>query len=171
MKAKNLNPNPISNHPNPNHNKIQNKYKIYIDGLLPSDLKKHLHKLNDVLNKSKRYDEFITDNGIMISEDNENLYKLIIHDVPIIKKSQFLIDKSIITKEKILSQIPYHHILNKKTVKYYGNSNDIKLVVEGLQDDNATFQPIDFYFLANEYFDFENPINAEELEWFLSVLK
>ena len=35
--------------------KIQKKYKIYIDWLLPSELNKHLHKFNDVLNKTKKY--------------------------------------------------------------------------------------------------------------------
>jgi hypothetical protein len=160
------------NQQNQQKHKIQNKYKIYINGFLPSDLKNHLHKLNDVLSNTKKYDEFITDNGIYIVEGNENLYKLRIQDVPTIKRENFLIDKSIIKKEKIFSQIPYYHVYNKLVTKYYGKSADIQLVVEGLQDLNdKNFEPNNFYFLANEYFNFENPINAEELEWFLSVLK
>ena len=151
--------------------KIQKKYKIYIDWLLPYELNKHLHKFNDVLNKTKKYAEFVTDNGIYIVEGNENLYKLKILDVPMIRKEHFLIDKSIIKKEKMLSQIPYHHVYNKVIVNYYGNSADIQLVIENLENSGKKLEPTNFYFLANEYFNFENPLNAEELEWFLSVLK
>ena len=44
------------------------------------------------------------------------------------------------------------------------------LVIEGKYD-GPTFEPVNFYFLANEWVDLENPLIAEELDWFLSVLK
>lgn len=147
----------------------QNHFKIYIDDYSPKDLKPHLHKLNDIYKTSKRLDEFITDTGIFITE-NDKIYHMQYVDVPIIKRGKLLIDKSKVAKEHILSQIPYNHSYNQKIVKHYGNSSDMQLVVEGKMIDEH-FEPDDFYFLANEFFDFENPIIAEELDWFLSVLK
>jgi hypothetical protein len=146
-----------------------NNFKIYIDDYNPKDLKPHLHKLNDIYKNSKTLNEFITDKGIIIM-DSDKIYRLKYVDVPVIKKGKLLIDKSRVTREHILSQIPYQHFYSQKIVKYYGNSSELKLVIEGKMV-GSDFEPDDFYFLANEFVDFDNPIIAEELDWFLSVLK
>jgi hypothetical protein len=154
---------------NQGQNQNQNNFKIYIDDYNPKDLKPHLHKLNDIYKNSKTLNEFITDRGILIIE-SDKIYRLKYVDVPVIKKGKLFIDKSRVTRENILSQIPYKHFYNQKIVKYYGNSSELRLVIEGKKVD-GDFEPDDFYFLANEFVDFDSPIIAEELDWFLSVLK
>jgi len=147
----------------------QKQHKIYIDGFHPKDLKPHLYKLEQYYRKAKKYTELVSDQGIIIMESGK-IYKQKVVDVPVIKKDNFLIDKSVINKEQLLSQIPYHHICNQIVAKYYGYSAEIMLVVEGKYE-GPTFEPVNFYFLANEWVNLENPIIAEELDRFLSVLK
>jgi len=147
----------------------QKQYKIYLKGFHPKDLKPHLYKLEKYYRKAKKYTELVSEQGIIIVE-GANMQKQKIVDVPIIIKGDLLIDKSVISKEPLLSQIPYHHFCNQIVAKYYGYSAEIMLVIEGKYEGH-TFEPINFYFLANEWVDLDNPIIAEELDWFLSVLK
>ena len=147
----------------------QKKYKIYIDGFHPKDLKSHLYKLEKYYRKAKKYSELVSEQGTIIVENNK-MQKQKVIDVPITKKGNLLIDKSVVSKEPVLSQIPYHHFCNQIVAKYYGYSAEIMLVIEGKYQEH-TFEPINFYFLANEWVDLDNSIIAEELDWFLSVLK
>jgi len=147
----------------------QKQYKIYINGFHPKHLKPHLYKLEQYYRKSKNYTELVSDQGIITVESGK-MHKQKAMDFPVIKKDNFLIDKSVISKEQILSQIPYHHYCNQVVAKYYGYSAEIMLVIEGKYD-GPIFEPVNFYFLANQWVDLDNPIIAEELDWFLSVLK
>lgn len=146
-----------------------NHIKIYIIDYLPKDLLLHLDKLSKKLIFTKKYYEIVTNYGI-IHIDCGNMNMLKFHDFPIEKKGNFLLDRSRVTKKKIYSQIPYHHFINENIVNYYENSSNIQLVIEGIIN-NSQFEIKDFYFLANDSFDFDNKIIAEEIEWFLSVLK
>ncbi len=144
--------------------------KIYIADYLPFDLKPHLHKLSDKLSFTKKYSEIVTNYGTIIVESGEmNMLKY--HDYPIEKNGIFLLDKSKVSKENVYSQIPYDYFINHIELNYYGHSSNVQLVVEGIIGNDDDFIPRDFYFLANDSFEFDNKIIAEEIEWFLSVLK
>jgi hypothetical protein len=147
----------------------QKQYKIYIDGFYPKDLKPHLYKLEQYYRKAKKYTELVSEQGVIILEGGK-MYKQKVVDVPVTRKDNLLIDKSVTNKEFILSQIPYDHFCNEIVAKYYGYSAEIMLVIEGKYE-GPSFEPINFYFLANEWVNLENPLIAEELDWFLSVLK
>uniref|UniRef100_A0A6C0KUG8 Uncharacterized protein n=1 Tax=viral metagenome TaxID=1070528 RepID=A0A6C0KUG8_9ZZZZ len=149
--------------------KQSNYNRVYVDDILPKDIKSQLHKLSDKLRTTKKYIEFTTNCGIINLEDG-HLKLLKINDAPIERKNRFIIDKSTITKERILSQIPYDNSVEQVVANYYGNSINVQLVVEG-NIKSSGFVPINFYFLVNDSFDLDNEIIAEEIEWFLSVLK
>lgn len=155
------------------HNKDIFHNKIYIADYLPFDLKPHLQKLSDKLSFTKSYPEIVTNRGIIIVESGEmNMLKY--QDATIEKNGIFLLDRSKVSKENVYSQIPYDYFINHIVVNYYGYSSNVQLVVEGIIGDNDDFIPRDFYFLANDSFDsfdFDNKLIAEEIEWFLSVLK
>jgi hypothetical protein len=162
-------------------------YKIYIDHYNPQNIKQNFNKLQFFLQKTEKYIEFLTDQGSFLLDCNgKNLEfkKLKYIDKPISKKNNLLIDKSIFKSEIVLSQIPYYHCYNEIIIKYYGrdnhncnnkcnrikNNNSIKLAIEG-KIMNDEFEPNNFYFLVDNLLDIDNSIIAEELDWFLSVLK
>lgn len=157
-----------------NHNRdsiriIEKKYKIYIDEYHPKDIKPHLSKLSNFLKGMKKYYEFVSDNSVLVYEDSQ-LRSLNYQDGTVLKNGNFILDKSSSKMEKVLSQIPYDHFFNECIVYYYSKSPNLQLVVEEIIRDEKYFVN-DFYFLANESFDFDNKLIAEELEWFLSLLK
>jgi hypothetical protein len=149
-------------------------YKIYINDFDPKNLKQYLPILEPLLQTTKKYIEFLTDQGIILLDCNEKntIIKIKFIDNPILKKDNLLIDKSILKQDIILSQIPYNHYYNEKIIKYYGKLNfkQIQFIIEGNLID-YTFEPNDFYFLIDNLLDINDPLIAEELDWFLSVLK
>ena len=127
----------------------------------------------------EKYIEFLSEQGIFLlncNRKNIEFKKIKYIDKPIFKKGNLLIDKTIFTNEMVLSQIPYYHCYNEIIIKYYerdilnSKCNRIKLAIEGKIIDNI-FEPNNFYFLVDNLLDIDNPIIAEELDWFLSVLK
>jgi hypothetical protein len=164
-----MNHNRDNKHTRDSRRVIENKCKIYIDKYHPKDIKPHLSKLSSFLKGVKKHYEFVSNNSVLLYEGSQ-LMSLNYKDGPILKNGNFIVDKSNVVKEKVLSQIPYDHFLNEFVLYYYGKSLNLQLVVEEIIKDGKYFVH-DFYFLANESFDFDNKLIAEELEWFLSVLK
>ena len=175
----------MHNNNNNNNNNSNTKYniKIYLDDYPPQNILSKLDLLDKLYKQTKNHIEIISTDGIFHIENNK-LYKLINHDKQIIQKNNLILDKSICIKNIHYSQIPFEHISTNITSIYYGHHKNIQFVIEGIYETNIQlkkekynindkyyhFIPTNFYFLANEDFDFDNILLMEEINVFLSML-
>lgn len=150
--------------------------KVYIKNVfninkLSSIIVKQSEKFNLIEKKQKLI--IYTKEGIY-EIDEKNTYKLIMNfentEKIIINNLDFLVDKTVITKERTF-QIPTEHINVPLLILTYSleKKNYIKLVIECLVE-NEIINPIDFYFII----DIENTSDInnyiEDINVFLSML-
>ena len=155
--------------------------KIYIEEYNPKELLKKLDKLDDHYKKQINHIELISPSSGIFNIENKKVYKLKAND------KNLLIDKSIVEKEQVYSQIPYDHYSINMTAYHYcvGTDSKLYLIIEGMYENknkNITlttttnnlknkyynFIPTNFYFLTNEELD--NIMIKKELNEFLSLL-
>lgn len=166
--------------------KFNSYMKIYLDDYDPKKLISKFDALDYLYRETKNFIEILSLDGIYYIE-NGNIFKLNVQDCSLIKKENFILDKSSYIKELTYSQIPYDHVSTNITSFYYGVNKNIQLVIEGtyhVEEDMGLmkknkynvgnkyyhFVPTNFYFLANEDFDFNQFLNREEINVFLSLL-
>ena len=150
--------------------------KVYIKNVfninkLSSIIVKQSEKVNLIEKKQKLI--IYTKEGIY-EIDEKNTYKLIMNsentEKIIINNLDFLLDKTVITKQRTF-QIPTEHINVPLLILTYSleKKNYIKLVIECLVE-NEIINPIDFYFII----DIENTSDInnyiEDINVFLSML-
>ena len=150
--------------------------KVYIKNVfninkLSSIIVKQSEKVNLIEKKQKLI--IYTKEGIY-EIDEKNTYKLIMNsentEKIIINNLDFLLDKTVITKQRTF-QIPTEHINVPLLILTYSleKKNYIKLVIECLVE-NEIIDPIDFYFII----DIENTSDInnyiEDINVFLSML-
>lgn len=117
-----------------------------------------------------------SDEGIFSIENNQ-IYKLIPHDIPIKKlvfeKDDFnnidlIFDNSYFEKTQILSQIPSNHIVHSFTKKRYSLTKNFKSLLH-LIIEEISGKPVNYYFLLNDAYSFNNILVKKELNMFLSL--
>jgi len=96
----------------------------------------------------------------MTFEQNENENNKLIN---------IIIDSSCFEKTQVLSQIPSDHIVHSFTRKRYSLSKSFKsllhLIIEEMSD-----VPINYYFLLNDAYSFNDILVKKELDIFLSLI-
>ena len=116
--------------------------KIYIEEYNPKELLKKLDKLDDHYKKQINHIELISPSSGIFNIENKKVYKLKANDKPIIKIEKYynnknlLIDKSIVEKEQVYSQIPYDHYSINMTAYHYcvGTDSKLYLIIEGMYE-------------------------------------
>jgi len=152
--------------------------KIYLSTILPKEFCKKINNIKEFLINEDIIIHLYSNEGIFTIENNQ-IYKLIPHDKPI-KKIIFeqnennkvidlTIDSSCFEKIQVFSQIPSDHIVNSFTRKRYSLSKTFKSLLHLIIEEMSGV-PINYYFLLNDAFSFNDILVKKELDIFLSLI-
>jgi len=154
-----------------NTNTNRFKTKIYIESGIHTE-KINLSQLKEYLVKDEIKLILYSDEGIFSAENNK-IYKMKPIDSPILREKfeswWLLFDDSYFEKDTVFSQIPSDLVSVGFTRKYYSLNKTYNTILQ-LVVDERNGKPINFYFLLNDAYFFDNILVKKELSGFLSLL-